>query len=108
MSGWQPIETAPRDGTSILGFIRMGGASGIGWHEYHVIYVDIETGEIADGCDSGWQLEDYSHWHALPDAPVPTPLPHGAPHAVESRRAVSSLSSAAAEFCNTGEPGRLV
>ena len=69
---WQPIDTAPKDGTSILVFIpdavapfgdqidivRYGsdGASGLAWCHARCV----------DGLESG----NPTHWMPLPDAPI--------------------------------------
>jgi hypothetical protein len=63
--GWQPIETAPKDGTPILGFMPKyfrgkGGQSVILW-------LDMEWSDMgAHGCDP-------SHWMPLPRPPEITP-----------------------------------
>ena len=68
MSEWQPMETAPRDGTAILGCVKEGITS-IKWMEWDF-----------DGCD-GWYLSipgayasndeanNPTHWMPLPDSP---------------------------------------
>jgi hypothetical protein len=59
---WQPIETAPKDGTSILGWMgEMGGAEVIWW----------------SSDNSGWDRGDYApggrpaptHWAPIPEPP---------------------------------------
>lgn len=68
---WQPIETAPKDGTHILSYVPFGGGSIIEtyWHvekfmhsnrEVQIEYWYVEGGEI-----------DPSHWQPLlPPPPV--------------------------------------
>lgn len=68
--GWQPIETAPRDGTRVLlahdewvgagAWCKEGNGNGPFWTDYSV---------------ASWPYEEYaeiapSHWMPLPDAPV--------------------------------------
>lgn len=63
--GWQPIDTAPRDGTHFLGF---------GQSEYHLTYWD-------DSSTPPWRynygdIEMWwypSHWMRLPDPPEVEP-----------------------------------
>ena len=61
MTTWQPIETAPKDGTEVL--VYAPPYAGLGdiicraaWHD-----------------DAGWcvdELREVTHWQPLPDAPV--------------------------------------
>lgn len=64
MSDWQPIETAPKDGTMILAYE----------HDGLPIYRDTKWqdggwlwAEIIDGYDAGWSP---SHWMPLPAPPA--------------------------------------
>lgn len=61
---WRPIETAPKDGTEILGYTEEVGAL--------VLYWDSMTGEMdhwSDGMSvSFWKP---THWVPLPAAPGP-------------------------------------
>ncbi len=59
MSGWRPIETAPKDGTIFIGFERNGrfGMQFIRW------------------CSPPWDEEDPPSWQAVDndgDIPIPT------------------------------------
>ena len=59
--GWQPIETAPRDGTTILG-------SRTDWHDHCCkIWWDVTAG--VDGDWSG-AAGRFTHWMPLPAAPA--------------------------------------
>jgi hypothetical protein len=67
MSEWQPIETAPRDATRILGW-SIDDVRAVWWWESHWL----------DGRDrGGWMTDDSeyyertepTHWHPLPDPP---------------------------------------
>jgi hypothetical protein len=59
--GWQPIETAPKDGTRILGF-RSGWAEAIGVAFWRC---DWEEWRSVPG-DYSWNL---THWMPLPEPP---------------------------------------
>lgn len=67
MSGWQAIETAPRDGTVILGLFR-----DFGRYTYALLHWRVSR----DGTEEGWfngdelELVDPVHWHRLPDEPA--------------------------------------
>jgi len=69
MSQWQPIETAPRDGTQILAttFVR-NIRSGKGWWEPNVIWWTEDESEW----DRGWSFDDYLFWQPI-IAPEQTP-----------------------------------
>jgi hypothetical protein len=61
-SGWQPISTAPRDGTSVLFCCPPYRAYEGCW------WVDWDDWRAADGT-----AIRPTHWHPLPSAPEPTP-----------------------------------
>ncbi len=59
MAEWQPIETAPQDGTRILVF---------------TVHGDIEISEwyticIFDPPTEGWNSNEPTHWMPLPEPP---------------------------------------
>lgn len=68
MSGWQPIETAPKDGTRILIF-----QGGLEWsREVQIGWWD------SGGTRSGWSASSYEDGHILNEKQAPThwmPLP---------------------------------
>jgi hypothetical protein len=67
---WQPIETAPKDGTAILAAIQVtNNRTGSQFWERHVIAADDETGDVDVDFDHGWHWDDYSHWMPLPEPP---------------------------------------
>lgn len=71
-TGWQPIETAPKDGLHVRGVV-VCSANGIPLHfECHTGYVD-EDGDFIDtaGDWHGWSAGDYTHWHPLEVPPAP-------------------------------------
>jgi hypothetical protein len=60
---WQPIETAPKDGTPILGFMPSDDFSPITGIE--VIWWDF--GAWLMGCEA--VIDHPTHWMPLPDPP---------------------------------------
>lgn len=84
MSGseWQPIETAPKDGTSFIGLTKGGRATTMRYHEYAKGWKQNETGDwFADGyhmvlCEEDGDSicpRDATHWIPLPPPPVVQP-----------------------------------
>jgi len=61
MSEWQPIETAPRDGTYILAWVRPV------WGVQYLRIVTFYHGQWVDSCDLS--PEDCTHWMPLPEPP---------------------------------------
>ena len=61
-SAWQPIETAPRDGTQILAIWPGNGRHGIVW---------FDRARWTD--DGDHSLIDFTHWQPLPSPPPITP-----------------------------------
>jgi hypothetical protein len=59
MSEWQPIDTAPRDGSKVLG---CHGDSK---------YVVVVYWRGAGFTDGAWPLIPLTHWQPLPDPPKP-------------------------------------
>ena len=70
--GWQPIETAPKDGTLILATIHIHCSDGTAAWQRHAIYFDAERNiTYTDGGDeTGWDFDDYQYWMPLPAAPA--------------------------------------
>jgi hypothetical protein len=64
MSEWQPIESAPRDGTYVLGF---------GLHEQRGTYIDV-IHYWSDRWTVVWMhgYGEPTHWMPLPDPPATT------------------------------------
>lgn len=71
MSAWQTIDTAPKDGTRIIGF----DDSGVSIIEYW----EPDAVALSDGCTAGWishtsDGDEYTteptHWMPLPEPPV--------------------------------------
>lgn len=74
MSEWQDISTAPKDGSSVLCFIPLGGASGRIGHRVLVLRWDTDDGD--DG-DAEWLTDVFpflpfepTHWMPLPAKPT--------------------------------------
>jgi hypothetical protein len=62
-SEWQHLDTAPKDGTIILGWSDM-------WNEYHLIRWDKSEG---CWCEGSWCFTDPPvHWMPLPAPPSST------------------------------------
>ncbi|HEX2753685.1 MAG TPA: hypothetical protein VHP34_11395 [Alphaproteobacteria bacterium] len=57
---WQPISTAPKDGTNIIGFWRIYKRPSVMWWNFK------------DGAFESWadRREEPSHWMPLPPAPL--------------------------------------
>lgn len=70
MSEWQPIETAPNDGTlHVRGLIVRSAIRGRQWWEAIAGRMN-DDGEFVDHDDnSPWRAEDYTHWMPLPEPP---------------------------------------
>jgi hypothetical protein len=88
MSGWQPIETAPKDGTAVLVMrniwpgTKSGKAEKCNGHNTYV--AEWWAGE--DGCAGAWVCYmdatldpkcpvEPTHWRPLPLPPPPPPPP---------------------------------
>lgn len=74
MTGWRPIETAPRDGTRLL---LWNGDHVLGWFETAIEFTtrvnDWVSGlASAAGYDAGFdRVHGVTHWMPLPDPPAP-------------------------------------
>lgn len=65
MSGWQPINSAPRDGTRIIGFNADQQFIAI------IAFDDVFQCWVADDEDCWFQGEhETSHWMPLPNPPA--------------------------------------
>jgi hypothetical protein len=79
MSTWQPIETAPKDGTAILGWHANYGGAVV---SLEFVEDDLSSGFVGEwavselGCYGGscWEgLDGITHWMPLPSPPDATP-----------------------------------
>ena len=115
--GWQPIETAPKDGTTILVWFKQHGAMTVCWgdrdydhtSEYAIWLVDDH--KHGPYPVRGYSRGDDTHWMPLPSAPQPAE-----PSPAQIRRAklradpakAAALDRAreriAAELANSAEP----
>ena len=80
-TGWQPIETAPKDGTVIIIYAKQPIAgTGREWNGIHA--AKWNDGAIGNGWGHGWRLAEYqnlgegvsgnpTHWMPLPAPPEP-------------------------------------
>jgi hypothetical protein len=80
---WQPIETAPKDGTEILGYRSDAGIMIIRWTSPAEFLTDreLETLDEEDALQEDWFYADFiaggrleydevpTHWAPLPDQP---------------------------------------
>ena len=64
-SHWQPIETAPKDGTPILGYCE-GYMTTVEWVALGGFWNLCECGKFAE--DGEWNP---THWQLLPEPPRP-------------------------------------
>ncbi len=76
MSGWQPIETAPKDGTPILVYCRFEKIVVADWGESSV-WSNRKTGQGMEWCYSECEGEynsrytcEPTHWMLLPEPPA--------------------------------------
>ena len=65
-SQWQPIETAPKDGTSFLAFTAEGQCEVL-WDGFR--WSQVPCYSTYDGCGSAVLLCDPTHWMPLPPNP---------------------------------------
>lgn len=73
MPEWQPIETAPKDGTAILAYSRQAGLEGKLLRSHGVKVTWWRTDRARDGF-TGWgefndQFWPATHWTPLPEPP---------------------------------------
>jgi hypothetical protein len=75
MTGWQPIETAPKDGTKILVWTHHDQVEVSEWYE-----TKGDSYEAVEGSDlfrliigkvyyEGWNSNTPTHWMPIPDGP---------------------------------------
>lgn len=77
MSDWQPIETAPKDGTQILVYTVHGDIELSEWFVTETVVHDpvIVNGETLyrhreEAYYSGWNSNEPTHWLPLPPPPA--------------------------------------
>lgn len=78
MTQWQPIETAPRDGTDIIGasYWLMGdGVYRLGWLAEG--YLDGDVWVFASFDLDADEYNAPTHWASLPDPPSPAQAKEG-------------------------------
>lgn len=62
---WQPMETAPKDGTLLLGWDRSNGCYAVSYHPCEGTCYEWETSDGYAACPS--------HWTPLPEPPEVKP-----------------------------------
>ena len=68
---WQPIETAPKDGTPhVRGLTVRNNRYGSEWWEVIAGQLTDEGEFIDHDKNSPWRAEDYTHWTPLPPPPA--------------------------------------
>ena len=77
---WQPIETAPKDGTEILVYTHCDTIEITAWYQMHVAdYEDTGNGlfrKVHKLCHEGWNSNTPTHWMPLPAPPSSAPGAH--------------------------------
>ena len=67
---WQPIETAPKDGTPVLVAWRERRRPSIMWRQEKSVYPAFHNGQV-DRCGTPVQYAEewFTHWMPLPEPP---------------------------------------
>lgn len=67
---WQPIETAPKDGTlHVRGLTVRNRRTGVCWWEAIAGRVDDDGDFVDHDGNCPWRTEDYEYWMPLPEPP---------------------------------------
>jgi hypothetical protein len=83
-SGWQPIETAPKDGTAVLGFgihdrspddAQRGVLPGDHWWSIMLWDIWRQPNRWVFAKDGTLTWSEPTHWMPLPEGPTPTQEP---------------------------------
>jgi len=67
VSDWQPIRTAPKDGTLVIGYWPS-----VTGYECDITTVSFIDGEWRNPDDYEDEWQSPAHWMPLPDPPAPT------------------------------------
>jgi hypothetical protein len=71
IGGWQPIETAPKDGTEFLGYDSLTRKMDVCvWQDWYFYQVQCD-GEMGPSDDEfGYDWKTITHWRPLPAPPT--------------------------------------
>lgn len=73
--GWQPIETAPKDGTTVLVWFKPHGCMSVRWTDRDEgptskhAHWHVDDYKHGPHPVRGYKDEDTTHWMPLPEAP---------------------------------------
>lgn len=74
---WQPIETAPRDGSDVIGFgNNFGDPTGAQGHHHGIVHWDDHYSDFMDSGESWSRMSYLTHWMPLPPPPITEEPPH--------------------------------
>ncbi|MDE2103252.1 MAG: hypothetical protein KGL39_38760 [Patescibacteria group bacterium] len=73
MSEWQPIETAPKDGTKILVYTIHGDIEISEWYTVNRYHYEPVEGDLYRRIEAkrtgGWNSNNFEWWMPLPEPP---------------------------------------
>ena len=73
-NNWRPIETAPKDGTQILGFDEWEGINVCYWIDCSEVWEQRDTkygwARYYDSTEMSYVTFEPTHWQPLPEPPL--------------------------------------